>query len=164
MVKKKDDHKPDEIQQGEGQSLTPLEEQTKAPVQAGGWPCGRNLCRRGPEALPWIHSHTKEGQWNPGLHQAGHCQPFKEGDPFPATQQWWNHTWSSGPSFGLPCTRQAWTHRHCDDEEIGASVTWAEAERAGMSGWIRIGSEGKGCTNSCREGAIGLGQVLFSGA
>lgn len=36
MVKKRDDEKPDEVQQGEGQSLTPLEEQTETPVQAGG--------------------------------------------------------------------------------------------------------------------------------
>lgn len=36
MVKKRDDEKPDEVQQGEGQSLTPLEEQTKALVQARG--------------------------------------------------------------------------------------------------------------------------------
>lgn len=38
MVKKRDDQKPDEVQQGERQSPAPLEEQTKAPVQAGGRP------------------------------------------------------------------------------------------------------------------------------
>lgn len=75
------------------------------------------------------------------------------------------NTQSSGHSFALPYRRQAWTYRHCDVMKGLEHLPYEERLRELR--WVRLGKNrlwGKGCTNTCREGAIGLRQALFSGA
>lgn len=71
-------------QQEEVPNLAPGEEQSHAPVQTGGWPAGKQLCREGPgnqqaDHGPAMH-HCGKRQQPPGLHWEESCPQVKGRD------------------------------------------------------------------------------------